>query len=76
LANLRITAMAKAGDDIRLRFNTVRGRTYQVASENAISGPWTVLSNDITGDGSSKQALDARAANLPDRFYRGVMLFP
>jgi hypothetical protein len=33
-----------------------------------------VLSNNITGDGSAKQAQDVGAATLPRRFYRGVMV--
>lgn len=43
-------------------------------SEDEITGLWNVLSNNITGDGSGKQALDSGAANLPRRFYRGVVL--
>ena len=74
--NLRNTAIEKVGPDIRLRFNTVLGRTYQVESEDEITGPWSVLSNNITGEGSSVQALDSGAATLPRRFYRGVMLLP
>jgi len=72
--NLRITAIEKVGPDIRLRFNTLFGRTYAVESEDEITGPWNVVSNNITGDGSSKQALDTGAATLPWRFYRGVLL--
>ncbi len=72
--NLRITAIEKMGSDIRLRFNTVLGRTYQLESEDEVTGPWSMLSNNITGDGSAKQALDTGAAGLPQRFYRAVQL--
>ena len=74
--NLRLATPEKVGPDIRLRFNTVLGRTYQVESKDEITGLWNVLSNNITGDGSAKQALDTGAASLPRRFYRGVMLLP
>jgi len=72
--NLRILALEKVGSDIRLRFNTMLGRNYRLDSEDNLNNSWTVLSNNITGDGSAKQAQDAGAANLPRRFYRGVLL--
>jgi CSLREA domain-containing protein len=74
--NLRIMAIEKVGSDIRLRFNTVLGRTYQVESEDNLDNSWTVLTTNIIGDGSSVQAIDAGAANLPKRFYRAVLPLP
>ena len=74
--NLRLLAPEKIGGDIRLRFNTLFGRTYRLESEDNLDNSWSVLSNHITGDGSAKQALDTGAATLPRRFYRGVMLLP
>jgi hypothetical protein len=47
-----------------------------VKNADVVTGPWNVLSNNITGDGSSHQALDSGAANLPQHFYRGVLLLP
>ncbi|MBI3851466.1 MAG: CSLREA domain-containing protein [Verrucomicrobia bacterium] len=72
--NLRITSIEKLGDDIRLRFNTVLGRTYGVDSENNLDGSWSTLTNNIPGDGSSVQAVDTGTANVPRRFYRAVLL--
>jgi hypothetical protein len=72
--NLRVTRVAKVGGDIRMQFNSLLGRNYRVESEDAITGPWNVLSNDIPGTGSGLQAVDAGAANLPQRFYRAVQL--
>jgi len=72
--NLLITAMEKAGPDIRMRFNTLFGKTYRVEFADEVTGAWNVLSNNITGTGSRVQALDMGAASLPQRFYRGVLL--
>ena len=72
----RFKLRQKNGNDIRLRFNTVLGRTYRLDSKDSVIAPWTVLSNNITGDGSGKQALDTGAASLPRRYYRGVLLLP
>jgi hypothetical protein len=35
-----------------------------------------MLSNNIPGTGSGLQGVDTGAANLPQRFYRAVMLLP
>lgn len=73
---LRVTSIEKVGDDIRLRFNTLFGRTYAVESEDNLDDSWSPLTNNIPGTGGGFQALDASAANQPRRFYRGVMLLP
>ena len=74
--NLRITTLAKAGGDMQMQFNTLLGRNYRVESEDAIKGPWNLLSNNIPGTGGALQAIDTGAATLPRRFYRAVMLLP
>lgn len=74
--NLRIMAIEKIGADIRLRFNTVFGRSYFLENEDGLAGPWSVMATNIIGDGSSVQAIDAGAASLPHRFYRAVLPFP
>jgi hypothetical protein len=67
-------AIEKLGSDIRLRFNTVLGKTYGVDSENNLNGSWSSLMNNIAGTGSGIQAVDAGGANQPRRFYRAVLL--
>jgi len=74
--NLRIVAIEKVGGDLRLRFNTLYGRTYAVESEDNLDNSWSTLSNNIPGTGGSAQAEDIGAGNLPRRFYRGVLLLP
>ena len=74
--NLSISRIAKVGGDIRMQFNRLLGRNYQVESKDDIMGSWSVLSNDIAGTGSGLQAVDTGAATLPQRFYRAVMLVP
>ena len=71
--NLRIT-IEKAGADIRLRFNTLFGKTYAVESETNLDGSWGTLTNNIPGTGGAVQVQDLGAANLPRRFYRAVQL--
>lgn len=74
--NLRVMAIEKIGSDIRLRFNTVFGRSYFLENEDDLAGPWSVMATNITGDGGSVQAIDAGAASLPKRFYRAVLPLP
>jgi hypothetical protein len=44
----------------------------QPGREDEITGPENVLSNNITGDSSSRPAVDTGAANQRIRFYRAV----
>jgi hypothetical protein len=71
---LRIATIEKAGADIRLRFNTLFGKTYAVESEDNLDGSWGTLTNNIPGTGSAIQTQDLGAATLPRRFYRAVQL--
>ena len=72
--NLRLLSPEKIGGDIRLRFNTLFGRTYRLESEDNLDNSWSALTNNIPGTGSAIQALDTGAATLPRRFYRAVQL--
>ena len=74
--NLRLLAPEKIGGDIRLRFNTLFGRTYRLESEDNLNNSWSTLTNNISGTGGALKALDTGAANLPGRFYRAVMFVP
>jgi hypothetical protein len=71
--NLR-TTVEKAGGDIRLRFNSMLGRTYRVASTDQLPPTWSVLTNGVIGTGGRFQAIDGGAASLPQRYYRTVQL--
>jgi len=68
--NLRLTAIAKSGNDILLNFPTVFGRTYEIDAKNNLSGSWTMVSNNIPGSGGIMQAVESGGAGQPQRFYR------
>ncbi|MEI8044335.1 MAG: CSLREA domain-containing protein [Verrucomicrobiota bacterium] len=74
--NLRITTLARTRDDMSMEFITLLGRIYRLENGDAVTGPWNVLSNNIPGTGGALPVVDPGAANLPHRFYRGVMLQP
>ena len=69
---LRLTTIAKSGNDILLNFTTVFGRSYQINSENNLGGSWTMVTNNIPGSGGVMQAVDAGGASQPQRFYRAA----
>ena len=71
---LRITTIGLAGDDIRLRLNSLLGRNYRVEEADDVTGPWNVLSNQIPGTGGDLDTHDTAGPNLPRRFYRAVLL--
>jgi hypothetical protein len=72
--NLRMTAIAKAGNDILLNFTTVFGRNYQIDGKNNLGGSWTMVTNNIPGSGGVVQAVDAGGAGQSQRFYRATQL--
>src|SRR5664280_123917 len=72
--NLRLTAIAMAGNDILLNFTTVFGRNYEIDSANNLNGSWTMVTNNVAGSGGVMQAVDAGGASKPQRFYRAAQL--
>lgn len=70
--NLRLTAIARQGNDILLNFTAVFGRNYEIDSENNLDGSWTVVTNNIPGSGGVMPAVDAGGASQPQRFYRAA----
>ena len=67
---LRLTAIAKSGDDILLNFTAVFGRNNEIDSENNLNGSWTMVTHNVAGSGGVMQAVDAGEANQRQRFYR------
>jgi hypothetical protein len=59
-----------------MQFNSPAGRNYRIESEGSINAPQSVLSNNVLDTGGGFQAVDTAAINLPQRFYRAVMLLP
>jgi len=70
--HLRLTAIARSGNDILLNFPTVFGRSYQIDGKNNLSGSWTMVTNNIPGSGGIMQAVETGGANQPRRFYRAA----
>jgi hypothetical protein len=54
----------------RLSFDTVVGRRYRVESAQAPAGPWTMLGNELVGEGDVAAVFDPAIGGQPQRFYR------
>jgi subtilisin-like proprotein convertase family protein len=67
---LRITSIARSGNDVIITFTTALGKQYAVEYRDTMSGTWTQLGGAVAGTGSSAQATDANAAALSTRHYR------
>jgi hypothetical protein len=68
---LRITAVAKVGEDLRLSFTSMSGTNYELQSRtNLDSGLWTSISGSLPGNGAIVQATATNAFGQPQQFYR------
>ncbi len=74
---LRVTSVARQGNDIQLAFPSVSGRVYRMEWRSDLtSGSWQPLVDGIVGTGASMQIVDPQAAGLVRRFYRVRVLPP
>ncbi|HUJ10249.1 MAG TPA: NPCBM/NEW2 domain-containing protein [Verrucomicrobiae bacterium] len=75
----QITSIAQEGEDVRIVWLTVGGRTNMVQAASAISSDYSNASSNIiiagSGDTSTNFLDTGAATNLPGRFYR-VRLVP
>jgi hypothetical protein len=72
---LRMSQIQASGNDMRLGFPTVSGKTYRLErSDNLQEGSWTTVEDDIAGTGSEIQVTDPGGAAQTKRFYRIVVL--
>jgi len=68
---LRITTLARSGNDLGLTFASVAGKTYRIESkDDLLSATWVLLEDQVFATGASTQILDSGAAALARRFYR------
>jgi hypothetical protein len=69
---LRLTAVARLGDDLRLSFNSLAGTNYVLQSRaDLVSGSWATLPGTTnSGNGGPVQQTLSNAVNLPQQFYR------
>ncbi|BCU79546.1 LamG-like jellyroll fold domain-containing protein [Luteolibacter sp. LG18] len=71
---LKLTQVQANGNDMRLRFPTVNGKTYRVErSDSLLQGSWTIVKNNITGTGEELEVTDNGGATHLRRFYRAVV---
>ena len=68
---VRITALGKAGDAVRLRCTTVTNRMVQIQRTAELTQTdWTGITNAVPGTGLPMEQVDADAAASLHRFYR------
>jgi hypothetical protein len=71
LSRLRIDSVERDDRDVLVKFLTVAGRVYQVEySGDPGGGVWKPLTGEFVGSGEKMTAVDAKAGDLPKRFYR------
>ena len=68
---LRITAVDKMGDDLRLSFTSMAGTNYELQTRsNLTMGTWSSVPGSIPGNGSVAQTTVTNPFNQPQQFYR------
>ena len=69
---LRITAVARLGNDLRLSFNSLARTNYVLQSLADLgSGSWATLPGTTnSGNGGTVQQTLSNAVNTPQQFYR------
>jgi hypothetical protein len=74
---VRITAIEKMNNDVRLTLSATAGRSYRIEYRNdLVAGTWQPLAGaqSFAGSASPIQIVDpGAAASLPKRFYRAVL---
>ena len=69
--DLRITAIARAGNDVRLSYTTQVGHNYAVLSvSNVAAANWSTVLSNLPGSGTISQATVSNALSQPKQFYR------
>ena len=65
-----------SGADNVVSFTSFTGRTYKVERSESLQGAWTLVQQNIAGNGSTLNVTDAGGASLPRSFYRVVVTKP
>ena len=75
--NLRIIAFDRMGNDLKLSYPSVLGRTYQLEGRTDLlnSSSWHLLEN-LPGTGGVKERTLINALGMPDRFFRVRLTVP
>ena len=73
--DMRITNIAPAGADIHISLSTGSNRLYLVQrTSDLATGSWTIVTNNLIGNGGTVIAIDPGATTQPRRFYRVQLL--
>ena len=73
--DLRITNIAPAGADIHISLSTGSNRLYLIQkTSDLVTGTWTTVSSNVSGNGGIVTIVDTNAAAQPKRFYRAQLL--
>lgn len=71
---LKVNQMQASGNDMRISFPTVDGKTYRLErSDTLLEGSWTAVQDNIPGTGAEIQVTDTNGATHSKRFYRLVV---
>ena len=76
--DLKVTAVALFGGNVRLRFTTQTNQAYRVERTDSLATPilWEPQpgATNLPGTGAAMEVLDAGVTNRPQRFYRVGLL--
>ncbi len=73
----KIASVTPDGGNLRIRFDTVSGRQYQVQWRASLTeGDWANVGSPVAGDGTVKEVVDAPPAGVQMRFYRLAITKP
>jgi hypothetical protein len=71
---LKISSVAKSGNDMLVSFPTIAGKTFRLDCSSTLqSGSWTTVQDGIAGTGDTVQITDIGGALQPRRFYHIVV---
>ena len=75
-STLLITSVAASGSNFVFSFTSATNKLYRVErTDDLVTGPWSTLTNNITGTGGLMQFVDVGTIGVTQRFYR-VRLLP
>ena len=67
----QVATLGFAGGNLQLAFTTVSKQFYRVEMTDNLAAPnWTLLTNNVTGNGGVVQVSDPTAVGVSQRFYR------
>lgn len=70
-AGVRVIAVNRMGNDLRLTFTTILGRNYQIQNRaSLVSGDWATLPGTVTGNGGVVPVTVTNAFSQSPQFYR------